>query len=71
MWFIQGFLPSFNITQLCLKTIYSSERPLLGSGGALIREGTLIKKFSSIVLFREGEPIQINTVLESDSLAKV
>ena len=28
-----------------MKTIYSNERPLLGIGGSLIREGALIKKF--------------------------
>ena len=31
---------------MCLKIIYSNERPLLGSEGALIRERALIKKFS-------------------------
>ena len=35
------------LRQLCPKIIYSNERPLVGSGGALIREGALIKEFSS------------------------
>ena len=37
----------FYTSQPCLKTIYMNELPLLGSGRVLIREGALIKKFSS------------------------
>ena len=49
------FSPSFNTPQLCFETIYSNERPVLGSGGILIREGALIKKFHQKgALFREG-----------------
>ena len=40
------FCAIINTPHLCLETIYSNERALLGSGGALIREGALIKKFS-------------------------
>ena len=41
------FSPSFNTSQRCLKTVYSNERPLLGSGEVLIREGALIKTLPS------------------------
>ena len=46
------FIPSFNTFQLCLNTIYSSQRPLLGSGGALI------KKFSKGALIRKGHSFE-------------
>ena len=67
-------MPSFKTPHLCLKTIYSNECPLLGSGGALIQEEALIKKFSSKgggALFRVGALIRKNTVLKIGYIQKI